>query len=91
MIHARFSFGYIGASIVSALNIVVFMGFLILNVILGGQTLASASNGSLSWDVGIVIIAIISLFVSFRKPITPGSGLINCFLQVTFCGYKVRP
>lgn len=63
MIHARFSFGYIGAGILSTVNIVVFMGFLILNVILGGQALASASGGDLSWDAGIAIIAIISLLV----------------------------
>ena len=44
-------------------NIVTFFGFLILNVILGGQALASASSGNLSWDVGIVIISLISLFV----------------------------
>lgn len=39
------------------------MGFLILNAVLGGQALASASNGNLSGDVGIVIISLISLFV----------------------------
>ncbi|KAF7792939.1 hypothetical protein EIP86_004042 [Pleurotus ostreatoroseus] len=31
----------------------------------GGQTLSSVSNGNLSWTVGIVIIAVISLIVSF--------------------------
>lgn len=46
------------------------MGFLILNCILGGETLSSASvssaesGGGISWDAGIVIISIISLFVS---------------------------
>ncbi|KAF8303083.1 cytosine-purine permease [Clavulina sp. PMI_390] len=65
MIFARYSFGYFGAALISAANIVTFMGFLILNGILGGQALASASSGNLSWDVGIVIIALISLFLVF--------------------------
>lgn len=43
------------------------MGFLILNVILGGQALASASSGGLSWTVGIVIISLIALFVSINS------------------------
>jgi len=65
MIIARYSFGYLGAVLISAANIVTFMGFLILNAILGGQALASASNGHLSWNVGIVIISLISLFLTF--------------------------
>ncbi|KAH9929656.1 hypothetical protein B0H21DRAFT_110305 [Amylocystis lapponica] len=40
-------------------------GFCILNCILGGQTLASVSSGNLSWSVGIVVIAVISLLISF--------------------------
>lgn len=49
-------------------------GFMTLNCILGGETLSSASvflhkdgtqaGGGISWDVGIVIVAIVSLFVS---------------------------
>ena len=49
------------------------MGYLILTCILGGSTLSSASvgfdpatgerAGGISWDVGIVIVALISLFV----------------------------
>ncbi|KAJ8488035.1 hypothetical protein ONZ51_g3826 [Trametes cubensis] len=31
----------------------------------GGQTLSSISNGHLSWSVGIVVITLISLFISF--------------------------
>jgi len=39
------------------------VGFCTLNCILGGQALSSISN--ISWTVGIVIISLISLFVSF--------------------------
>lgn len=51
------------------------MGFMILNCILGGETLASVSDGSLSWNVGIVIIAVISLIVSGARGGAPGSPL----------------
>ncbi|TDL19554.1 cytosine-purine permease [Rickenella mellea] len=65
MCQARFSFGYYGAIVPSVLNLVTMSGFMILNCILGGQTLSSVSNGHLSWSVGIVIIAFVSLFISF--------------------------
>ncbi|EIN08700.1 cytosine-purine permease [Punctularia strigosozonata HHB-11173 SS5] len=65
MTQARYSFGYFGVIIPSILNMVNMCGFCILNCILGGQTLSVISGGSLSWTVGIVIIAIVSLFISF--------------------------
>jgi hypothetical protein len=46
------------------LNLITMMGFMILNCILGGETLASVSGGRISWNVGIVVIALVSLFVS---------------------------
>ncbi|THH07037.1 hypothetical protein EW145_g3664 [Phellinidium pouzarii] len=64
MVHSRFSFGYLGSIIPSLLNVFTLEGYLVLNIIIGGQTLASVSN-HLSWDVGIVIIAVLSLFVAF--------------------------
>ncbi|EDR02133.1 cytosine-purine permease [Laccaria bicolor S238N-H82] len=65
MVISRYSFGYYGIIIPSILNLVNMFGFSILNCILGGQALASAGNGNLSWTLGIVVIAIISLLVSF--------------------------
>ncbi|KAI0319137.1 cytosine-purine permease [Amylostereum chailletii] len=62
---SRYTFGYYGAAVPSVLSLVNAFGFSILNCILGGQTLASVSDGNLSWTVGIVIIAAISLLVSF--------------------------
>ena len=70
MIVARYSFGYYGSILPSLLNLVTFMGFLILNLILGGETLAAVSGaaaghgGGLDWDVGIAIVAVIALLVS---------------------------
>ncbi|KAK7437505.1 hypothetical protein VKT23_018577 [Stygiomarasmius scandens] len=65
MVQARFSFGYFGIIVPCILNLIGMFGFCILNCVLGGQTLASVTGGSLSWAVGIVIIALISVFLSF--------------------------
>ena len=40
------------------------LGFLAVNAILGGQTLSLASGSGMSYDVGIVVVGIISLIVS---------------------------
>ncbi|EGO03321.1 hypothetical protein SERLA73DRAFT_165054 [Serpula lacrymans var. lacrymans S7.3] len=66
MIHSRYSFGYYGIIIPAILNLIGLCGFNILNCILGGQALSSVSpNGDMSWSVGIVIIGVISLLISF--------------------------
>ncbi|KAL6303234.1 NCS cytosine-purine permease [Sparassis latifolia] len=65
MCQARYSFGFFGVIIPSIFNLASMCGFCILNCILGGQTLASITNGNLSWSVGIVVIAVVSLLISF--------------------------
>ncbi|KAL4068556.1 permease for cytosine/purines, uracil, thiamine, allantoin-domain-containing protein [Scleroderma yunnanense] len=65
MVISRYSFGYYGLMIPAILNLIGLCGFNILNCILGGQALASVSNNSMSWTVGIIIIGIIALVVSF--------------------------
>ncbi|CAK5274806.1 unnamed protein product [Mycena citricolor] len=65
MVQARFSFGYFGVMAPVLLNLINMTGFCILDCILGGQTLAAVANGNLSWSVGIVIIAAVSLLLSF--------------------------
>ncbi|KAF8231030.1 hypothetical protein L208DRAFT_1437901 [Tricholoma matsutake] len=64
MVQARFSWGYFGSIIPSILNVFSMQGFLILNCIIGGQTLASVS-GHLNDTAGIVIIGVLSLVVTF--------------------------
>jgi purine-cytosine permease-like protein len=54
---------YYGAMIPGLLSVASGVGFAVLNNILGGQALSSIAN--MSWTVGIVIISVISLFVSF--------------------------
>ncbi|OBZ65621.1 Purine-cytosine permease fcyB [Grifola frondosa] len=63
MVQSRFSWGYYGAIIPSVLNVLSMQGYLILNAIIGGQTLAGVST-HLNASLGIVIIGIISLAVS---------------------------
>lgn len=80
MVQARYSFGYFGVIVPCVLNLITMIGFTTLNVILGGQTLASArSDGNLSWTVGIVIISLISLLFSFC-----GYKLLNRFERVAW-------
>ncbi|KAJ7073534.1 permease for cytosine/purines, uracil, thiamine, allantoin-domain-containing protein [Mycena belliarum] len=65
MVQARYSFGYFGVIAPVLLNLIGMTGFCILDCILGGQTLAAVANGNLSWSIGIVIIAVVSLLISF--------------------------
>ncbi|CAL1709708.1 unnamed protein product [Somion occarium] len=64
MVQSRFSWGYYGAIIPSILNVISMQGYLIINCIVGGQTLASISN-HLSPAVGVVIIGLVSFAVTF--------------------------
>ncbi|KAJ3982110.1 cytosine-purine permease [Lentinula detonsa] len=64
MVQSRFSFGYYGAMLISALNVFSQIGWLIINSIVGGQVLAAVSK-NLDDTAGIVIIVIISFVLSF--------------------------
>ncbi|KAJ7306761.1 purine-cytosine permease [Mycena albidolilacea] len=64
MVQARFSWGVYGVAIPSFLNVLSMMVYIFLGVIVGGQLLARVSN-HLTPDIGIIIIALISLVVSF--------------------------
>ncbi|CAF0757942.1 unnamed protein product [Adineta steineri] len=65
MVYSRFSWGYYGASIMSVINIIVALGWAAINSITGAQTLRVVFNDSIPMVVGIVIISIISMIVSF--------------------------
>ncbi|KAJ6469376.1 cytosine-purine permease [Mycena sanguinolenta] len=64
MVQARFSWGLYGVSIPSFLNVLSTMVYMFLNTLVGGQLLARASN-HISPDVGIVVLALICLVISF--------------------------
>ncbi|KAG1801269.1 permease for cytosine/purines, uracil, thiamine, allantoin-domain-containing protein [Suillus variegatus] len=78
MVQSRYSFGYFGVIIPAILNLIGTSGFNILNGILGGQALASVS-GNMSWDVGIVIIFVIALLISFM-----GYRVLNWYERVSW-------
>ncbi|KAJ3497919.1 hypothetical protein NLG97_g1537 [Lecanicillium saksenae] len=65
MIQARYSFGRYLISIPALLNLATMTGFTVIIFITGGQCLAAVSNGVISPTIGIVIIGVISLVVSF--------------------------
>ncbi|KZV76787.1 cytosine-purine permease [Peniophora sp. CONT] len=64
MVQGRFSWGFYGGIIPSLFNIFSLQGYLVLNAIIGGQLLASVSS-HLNDTLGIVIISVISLAVTF--------------------------
>ncbi|RDX42874.1 hypothetical protein OH76DRAFT_1447780 [Lentinus brumalis] len=64
MVQSRFSWGYYGAIIPSILNVLSMQGYLVVNAIISGQALAAVSS-SLNPTLGIVIIALISLVITF--------------------------
>lgn len=64
MVQSRFSFGYYGAMLPAAFNVFSMIGFLVLGSITGGQLLAAVFT-NLNETLGIVIISLISLVISF--------------------------
>ncbi|KAG8746684.1 hypothetical protein FRC10_003988 [Ceratobasidium sp. 414] len=83
MVQARYSFGtrsrWFGATIPGILNLLGMTGYNILNAILGGQTLSVVSGGRMSWNVGIVVISVISLLISFF-----GYRILNWYERVAW-------
>lgn len=47
------------------LNLATLTGFIVIIYVVGGQCLSAVSGGHLTPDVGIVIIGLLSLFISF--------------------------
>ncbi len=61
---SRFSFGWVGAMIMSLFNIAACIGWSTVNVIVGGQLVAALSNGVIPAWGGILIIAILTTIIS---------------------------
>ncbi|KAG5936660.1 hypothetical protein E4U59_004885 [Claviceps monticola] len=79
MIHARYSFGRYLITVPVLLNLATLTGFNAIICVVGGQCLSAISSGSITPSVGIVIIAIISLLVSFA-----GFRLLHIFESYSF-------
>ncbi|KZL70377.1 NCS1 nucleoside transporter (purine-cytosine permease FCY22) [Colletotrichum tofieldiae] len=65
MIQARFSFGRYLVSVPVVLNLATLTGFCVIICVVGGQCLSAVTNGALSPHLGIVLIALLSLLISF--------------------------
>jgi NCS1 nucleoside transporter family len=66
LVHARFTFGKYIVSILILLNLATLTGFCVVDSIIGGQALSAVKSGeTISATVGIVIIAVLALGISF--------------------------
>jgi purine-cytosine permease-like protein len=65
IVQSRYSFGLYAVALVALLNLAVTIGWTIISTIIAGETLSAVSGGGLSWDFGIVIMAVCSLVVAF--------------------------
>ncbi|KAJ9645020.1 hypothetical protein H2204_001482 [Knufia peltigerae] len=65
LVQARYSFGLYFVAVASVMSMATATGWAIVSTIVAGQTLSAVSGGSLSWNVGIVIISVVSLAIAF--------------------------
>ncbi|UJR11219.1 hypothetical protein I4U23_015400 [Adineta vaga] len=65
MLVSRYSWGYYGASIMSCINVILSLGWAAVNSITGAQTLRVVFNDTFPVTVGIIIIGLLSMIVSF--------------------------
>ncbi|KAG8752369.1 hypothetical protein FRC12_012005 [Ceratobasidium sp. 428] len=72
-----------GTAVPGVLQLLGIVGYNIINVILGGQILSVVSGGSLSWNVGIVVIT------STSENRFKYQRMIEILSQITFFGYQV--
>src|SRR6266567_6581197 len=61
---SRFAFGWVGGIIMALFNVAACIGWSAVNVIIGGQLIASLTNGAIPSWVGILIIAVLTTLVS---------------------------
>ncbi|SCU87774.1 LAMI_0D07426g1_1 [Lachancea mirantina] len=87
MVTARYLFGWWFVKFVALVAIIGVMGWSIVNCVVGGQMLASISDGKVPLWVGIVIVTAISFFVAIfgiRQVLRVETGLsvpvLTCFM-----------
>ncbi|GAA5865725.1 hypothetical protein JCM8547_002758 [Rhodosporidiobolus lusitaniae] len=62
---ARYSYGYYPAILPALLNLISFIGFCAVNSMVAGQVLSAVNPENLSTTAGIVIVSVVSMFISF--------------------------
>ncbi|KAF1835369.1 NCS1 nucleoside transporter [Decorospora gaudefroyi] len=65
MVQARYSFGRHLCVLPIVLNLATLIAFCVIMSVIGGDCLSATSDGSLSPTLGIVLIALVALFISF--------------------------
>ncbi|KAK4457341.1 putative purine-cytosine permease [Cladorrhinum samala] len=65
MIQARYSYGRYLVSVPVFLNLATMTGFSVIIMVVGGQCLSAVADGHLSVSVGIVIMSLLTLVISF--------------------------
>ncbi|KAM0497905.1 hypothetical protein D7B24_005359 [Verticillium nonalfalfae] len=65
MIQARFSFGPYLVAIPVILNLATLTGFCIIMFVVGGQCISAVTDGALTPTLGIVLISLLALTISF--------------------------
>lgn len=65
MMVSRYSWGYYGAAVISFTNVIASVGWAAVNSITGAQILRVVFNDSLPLSVGIIIISLVTMVVSF--------------------------
>ncbi|KAJ5698511.1 hypothetical protein N7462_000516 [Penicillium macrosclerotiorum] len=63
MVVARYFMGYYPSKIACLLNIIIMLGYGMIDCLVGGQVLSAVAGGSMSVVVGIIIIAIVTWVV----------------------------
>ncbi|KAL8710762.1 MAG: hypothetical protein Q9220_004780 [cf. Caloplaca sp. 1 TL-2023] len=64
MIVARYFMGYWPAKLACILNMILMIGYGVIDCIIGGQILSAVSGGGMSVVVGIVIVALVSWLIA---------------------------
>ncbi|KAK8240589.1 putative nucleoside transporter [Phyllosticta capitalensis] len=64
MIFCRYTMGWYPSKVVVVLNIIVLLGYSLIDCVVAGQVLSHVSSSNLSIVVGIVIVAIVTWFVT---------------------------
>ncbi|ORZ03536.1 permease for cytosine/purines uracil thiamine allantoin [Syncephalastrum racemosum] len=64
MVLSRYSFGMLGCILAAVVNIIVCLGWSVINVILAGQLLATVSDNKLPMYGGIILVAAVTLAIT---------------------------
>ncbi|KAF9491712.1 NCS cytosine-purine permease [Pleurotus eryngii] len=65
MVQGRYTFGYFGVVLPCLLNMMTVSGYAALTCIVGGQALSAVGGGGIGLTIGIVIVGVASLVLSF--------------------------